>query len=121
MIVKQFRTNGASSTLLLIPMKDESNANYFDFVGIMTWAYCKDGERHDRTPEIVAPQLVDIWGGEKAVRSQGYTKHWHVFYDEDTGKYTFGNYSFFAKSPFIEDRMKAETFYEVDIDFIKTL
>lgn len=116
------------SIMYLIPMKDENNCDVFkDTVTSATWIYYCDGKSHKNPktkctiPTMVIHGSEDIWGGENAIRSAGYRKHWVVFQDTNTDLYYFGNYPSFSKSDDPDDRQQALTMFPVDIELLKKL
>ena len=100
---------------VLIPLKDESTCEHFTerANGSATWVYTKDLKSHGRIPGIVIPPMIDAFGGETKIRAAGYRKHWMLFENPATGKYTFGNqYSFSHGGPY--ERKRAAHMLEVD-------
>ena len=102
---------------MFIRMNDEAQSELFaGEANACTWCYTKDLQPHGRIPAVVLPVLIEACGGEEKLHSAGYRKFWTVFYNPDTGKYTFGNQYGFSRSPLAEDRQAAVGMMEVDID-----
>ena len=102
---------------IVIPMQDESHAGMFAY---NDWVYCLDGKKHGRMPAIILPELVDIFGGEVAIRKAGYRKCWDVFENLATGECTFGNKPSLSTGDAYEQEM-ARNMPTTDIELLKTL
>lgn len=122
MIIKVCENRKQGYAELLMPMVDERNADHFDDVanGACTWCYYNDGKKHGRIPVMVLPGLVDIFGGESAIRRAGYRKHWNFFQDLTTGEYTFGNKPSFSKGD-ADDQERAKHMLVITLDDIVNL
>lgn len=104
---------------MFIRMNDESQSELFaGKANAGTWCYTRDLQPHGRIPAVVQPGVMDIFGGESKIRSAGYHKFWMVFFNPDTGRYTFGNQYGFSHSPMAEDRAAAVEMMEVDIELL---
>lgn len=108
--------------MYVVPMGNEEISEMFvKSVSSQTWVYYCDGKPHGRFPTVVIPSCVDIWGGADMLKRAGYTKHWAVFEDIDTGLFYFGNYPSFSKSPDPDDRKIAARMMPIDISLLQKL
>lgn len=126
----EFVFNYNKYKIILIPIKDVKNIKLVEqefpqLETISHYSYFLDGKEryHNGTFIPSIPQgYVDIGIlDERTLSNLGYTKHWEIFYDIKSDRYTFGNYTSFSTSKDPRDRERAKTFPVIDLEYLKSL